>query len=94
MVPHTVDSMVGIQIFMKRKLEDGCTPLSADNHTIRKEKHPDPIPSFAVGFDHVVLVIDPVLVPAIDSGRVVNAEDVNILNFKASTFELGVQGKS
>ena len=91
MVPHTVDPMVRIQIFMKCELEDRCTPLSTDNHTIRQEKHPDPVPSFTVGFDHVVLVVDPVLVPAIDSGRVVNAEDVNILNFKASAFELEVQ---
>ena len=91
MVPHTVDPMIRIQIFMKRKLEDGGTPLSTNNHTIRQEKYPDPIPSFTVRFDHVVLVIDPVLVPAIDSGRVVNAEDVNILDFEASAFELEFQ---
>jgi len=93
MVPHTINPMVCIQIFMKRKLEDRCTPLSTDNHTIRKEKHPDPIPSFTIGFDHIVLVLDPVLVPAIDSGRVVDTEDINILNFETSAFELEFRDK-
>jgi len=62
--------------------------LSTDNHAIRKEKHPDPIPSFTISFDHTVLVGEPILVPAIDSSRVVNAEDVNVLDFEASTFKL------
>lgn len=84
----TLNAMEGIQVFVKRNLEDRGTTLSADDDTVRKEERPDPIPPLAVSLDDSLLIANPVLVPAIDGGRIVNTKDVNVLDFKAGTLEL------
>lgn len=47
----------------------------------------DDVP-LAVLLDDLVLVGDPVLVPAIDRGRVVHTEDVDLLDLEAGSFDL------
>lgn len=42
----------------------------------------------AVLLDDLVLVGDPVLVPAVDRGRVVHTKDVDLLDLEAGSFDL------
>lgn len=65
--------------------------IPADNGAVRQEEDPDSVPSVTVNRGHLVLVADPVLVPSVNGGRVVDTEDVNVLDFKASTFELELE---
>jgi len=53
-----------------------------------QEEDPDSVPPITVLLDYLVLVADPVLVPAVDSRRVVDAKNVNVLNLKSSGLEL------
>jgi len=54
-----------------------------------QEEDPYTVPAFPIGSDDLVLVGDPVLVPAPDGSRVVYTENVNVLDFKAVILELG-----
>ena len=53
-----------------------------------EEESPDPEPPVAIGSSDCVLVREPVQVPTVESSRVMNTEDVHILNLKSSDFEL------
>ena len=53
-----------------------------------QEIDPDPVPPVTVLLDNLVLVADPVLVPAIDSCRVVNAKNIDVFNLKSSGLDL------
>lgn len=60
--------------------------LPAGNGSRRQEVRPSPEPFLAVLGENVVLVAEPVLVPPPESGRVVNAEDVNVLDLEPCVF--------
>ena len=62
--------------------------IPRDDGRVRKEEDPDAVPTLAVDLDHLVLVADPVPVPAPDGRRVVHAEDIDILNLEASCLHL------
>lgn len=88
MVRDAVDALVGVQVFVEGNLEEGCTSLSRDDSRPSQEEHPDAIPALAIGLDDLVLVHHPVLVPAPDSSGVVDAEDINVLDFESVILEL------
>jgi len=62
--------------------------IPAGDGAICKEEDPDTVPPFTVFCDDFVLVADPVLIPAIDGGRIVNAKNINVLDLETSTFQL------
>ena len=62
--------------------------IPRDDGRVRKEEDPDAVPTLAVDLDHLLLVADPVLVPAPDGSRVVDTEDIDVLDFKASGLDL------
>jgi hypothetical protein len=77
-----------IQVFVEGDLEDGCGSLATDNDTVGKEEHPDPVPPLAISLDDRLLIANPVLVPTIDSCRIVDTKDVDVLDFKTGTLKL------
>jgi len=62
--------------------------LPAGDGAISKEENPNPVPPIPILGDDPLLVAHPVLVPAIDCSRVVDTKNVNVLDLKASTFQL------
>lgn len=56
--------------------------LPAANNTPSKEKGPDSVPPVAIGRDNLIMMRDPVLIPPLNGGRVVDTEDINILDFE------------
>jgi len=84
----TVDAMVRIQIFMAGDLEEGGTSLAGNDSGPSQKEYPYAIPALPVGSDDLVLVGDPVLVPAPDGSSVVHTENVDILDLKAVILEL------
>lgn len=88
MVRDTVDAVVCVEVFVKGDLEEGSASLPGDDGGPGEEEDPDAVPAVTIGSDNLVLVRDPVLVPVPDGGRVVNTEDVNVLDLKAVIFEL------
>lgn len=89
MVLHTLNSRVRIQILMQRQLEHRTPPVPRNDNRAHEEVCPNPVPLLSVRFDHVVLVGDPVIVPPEESSGVMDAEDVDVLDFEPSTFDLG-----
>ena len=53
-----------------------------------QEIDPDSVPPVTVLLGDLVLVADPVLVPAIDGGRVVNTKNINVFNLESSRLDL------
>ena len=53
-----------------------------------EEVEPYTVPAVAVSLDDLVLVADPVLVPAPEGSRVVHAEDIDVLDFEAGRLNL------
>ena len=53
-----------------------------------QEINPDSVPPLAVLLDDLVLVANPVFVPTVDGGRVVNTEDINVFNLKSGRLDL------
>jgi hypothetical protein len=60
----------------------------ADDGRICQEEDPDPVPSLAILEDDLLLVANPVEVPSVDSGGVVDPKDIDVLDLEASTFQL------
>lgn len=60
----------------------------ADDGAVCEEKDPNPIPSVTIFRDDFLFIANPVLIPAIYCSRVVDAENVNVFDFKARGFEL------
>jgi len=60
----------------------------ASDSAVGEEENPEPVPPIAVLLDDLLLVADPVLIPAIDCGRVMYTKDINVLDLKSSTFQL------
>lgn len=104
MVPDAVDTVICIQVLVQGDLEHRGTSLAieqsdlwpfpplrnlpAGNDAPGQEKGPDSEPSLAILLQHLVLVGDPVLVPAVDCSRIMNTQNINILNLKSSRLEL------
>jgi len=80
-------TVVCIQVLVQRHLEQGGATLSARNGRRGEEVGPLPEPGLAVCSKHLLLVLQPVLVPAVEGRRVVHANDVDGLDFEASTLE-------
>jgi hypothetical protein len=87
-VVDAIDAVVRIQVFVKSNLEDGGTALATDDGAVGEEKDPNPVPPLSIGFYDVVLIADPVLIPSVNSSRVVNTENINVFYLKTCTFEL------
>ena len=85
---------VKVRQSLNRSEDKGCQPgdgivnLPGDDGGPREEEDPDAVPAFSVRCNDFVLVRDPVLVPAIDSSGVVNAKDVDALDFEAGGLDL------
>lgn len=78
----------GVEVLVKSDLENGRRSLASNNHAVGEEVRPDAVPAGAVLGGHLVLVGDPVLVPPVDGGRVVNTENIGRLDLKARALEL------
>jgi len=87
-VLDTIDTVVCVQVLVESDLEDRSTTLTANDGAVGKEEDPYSVPLLSVSLDHVLLIADPVLVPSVDSSGVVDTEDINVLNLKASPFKL------
>ena len=68
--------------------EDSRGALSGNDGRPAKEDNPHTVVVFAVRFDDIVLVLDPVVVPCLDGQCVVDPSVFNPVVFKAGTFEL------
>ena len=88
MVLNTLDTMIRVQVLVQGNLEDRCATLSTSDSRRSQEVVPGPEPLFTVLGENLVLVAEPVLVPAVESSAVVHTEDVDVLDFKASGFKL------
>ena len=88
MLGYALNSVKRIQILMHRDLEDRRAALTARNDRVRKEEYPNSVPPLAVFGEDLFLVGHPVLVPLIDGGGVVHAEDVDVFDFETSAFKL------
>jgi len=62
--------------------------VPAGDNRPSEEEGPDAEPPLAISLQDLVLVANPVLVPAVDSGRVVDAQNINVLDLETSTLEL------
>lgn len=62
--------------------------IPASDGAVGQEEDPDTVPAVAVRSNHLVLVADPVLVPSVEGCRIMDTENVNILDLKTSTFKL------
>ena len=90
MVRDTIDTVICVEVFVESDLEEGCTSLSGSDGGPGEEEDPDAVPAITIGLNDLVLVRYPVLVPAPDGGRVVNAENVNILDLETVVFQLNI----
>ncbi len=84
----TLNTVIRVQVLMKSNLEDGGASLTADDSAVGEEEDPDSVPLLSVGLDHVLLIVDPVHIPPVDGCRVMNTKDINVFDFKTSTFKL------
>ena len=62
--------------------------LPASDNTICKEECPDSKPSVTVLGNDIVLVAIPVLIPMVNSSRVMDNENVDVFDFEARTLKL------
>lgn len=77
------------QLFARERV---CCKVASLHDRVGEEVDPDPVPPDTVFLDDLVLVGDPVEVPSVDSGRVVDTEDVDGLDLKVCRFELHRSG--
>lgn len=71
---------------LKNKARGSDTP--GNNSRPSQEEDPYAVPALPIGGNNLVLVGDPVLVPAPDGSGVVYTENVDILDLKAVILEL------
>jgi len=63
----------------------------ADSHDrVSQEVNPDPVPPDTVLGDYGILVGDPVQVPPVNSGGVMNTEDIHGFDLKVGGFKLRI----
>ena len=60
----------------------------ASDRAVSQEEDPNPVPAITILGDDTLLVADPVLIPSIDSRRVVNTQNVDVLDLEARTLQL------
>ena len=89
MVLNALNPMVRVQVLVQRNLEDRCATLSAGDSGRGQEVVPGPEPLLTVLGQNLLLVSEPVLVPAVEGGRVVDTEDVDVFDFETGGLELG-----
>ena len=82
------DTVEAVQVLVAGDLEDRRASLASDNDGVGKEVRPDTEPPDAVLGHNLLLVREPVEVPPVDGGRVVDAEDVDRLDLKVGRLEL------
>ena len=80
---NSLHPRVRVQVLVQRDLEQARAPLPARNDAPREEEGPDAEPALAVLGEHLLLVRQPVLVPAPEGRGVVATEDVDGLDFEA-----------
>jgi len=85
---HTLDTVISVEILVKRDLEDGRPSLTRGDRRRSEEVLPDTEPPSAVLGDDGILITQPILIPPPERRRVMNTEDINILHLKASGFDL------
>lgn len=83
-----VDAVVGVQVLVQGKLEDGATTFTGNDDTGPEEEGPDAVHLVTVLGHHLVLVSLPVLSPSQNGSRVVNAGNVDRANFETRLFEV------
>ena len=62
--------------------------LPACDNAVGKEEGPDSEPSVSVLVNNFVLVADPFFIPAVESSRVMDTQNINVLYFETSTLKL------
>lgn len=62
--------------------------LPGDDSSPSKEEHPNTVPPLAISFQDLLLVRDPVLVPTEDGSTIVDAENIDVLDFKTGRLKL------
>jgi len=84
----------------RQKLHRSCQGALESSHVLAvlfspgndrrhgQEVDPDSVPPIAVLLGNLVLVANPVLVPAVDSCRVVDTKNINIFDLKSSRLDL------
>ena len=85
---HAEDAMIGVKVFVKRELENRRAAMADNDNRPGKEEGPNAEPALAILGNYLFAVGEPVVVPVEDRGRIVDAEDVYILHFKASCLEV------
>ena len=88
MVPDALDPWVRVQILVQCQLEHRPGSVPRNDDCARDEVHPDLVPPLSVRSDHLVLVGNPVPVPPEEGRGVVDAEDVDVLDFKPDVLDL------
>lgn len=78
----------GVEVLVEGDLEDRGRTLASNNDTVGEEVGPDAVPPGAVLGGDLCLVGDPVLVPPVDGGRVVDTKNITRLDFEACALEL------
>lgn len=84
----TLDAVDGIEVLDQDNLEARGGSLARGNGGNGQEVLPDAVPADPVLGDNLLLVADPVAVPPPQSGRVVDADCVDALDFETGAFKL------
>jgi hypothetical protein len=85
---HAEDAMISVKVFVQRELENRRAAMSGNDNRPSKEEGPNAEPALAILGNYLFAVRKPVVIPVEDRGRIVDAEDVYILHFKASCLEV------
>jgi hypothetical protein len=85
---HTEDAMISVKVLVQRELENRRAPMAGNDNRPSKEEGPSTEPALAILGNYLFAVGEPIVIPVEDRGRIVNAEDVYILHFKASCLEV------
>lgn len=83
-----LNSVISIQVLVHGDLEDRGRPLTSGNDRVGQKVDPNSVPSFAILGNDLVLVGQPVEVPPVNGGRVVDTEDVDAPDLKVGVLEL------
>lgn len=85
---HAEDAMISVKVLVQSELENCRAAMAGNDNRPSKEEGPNAEPTLAILGNHLFSVGEPVVIPVKDRGRIVDAEDVDILHFKASCLEV------
>ena len=88
MVLNALDPWVRIQILVQCQLEHRAGSVPRNDDCAREEVHPDLVPPLTVRGDHLVLVGNPVPVPPEEGRGIVDAKDIDVLDFEPGVLDL------